>query len=595
MDLSLEKTVNAKLFDCFEKLGLDTKFAFVKISDRPDLSDFQCNAALSLAKSAHKNPREIATSIVALLENDDCFEKVSVDGPGFINIRVSDILLNRVMNNIASDKRLGCAEIENPKTVVLDFGAPNVAKEMHVGHLRSAVIGESIQRIERFLGNKVISDTHLGDWGTPMGMIISEIMLKHPEWPYFDDTKKDNFPVSLPYSVQELTEIYKQANTRCKEDENARQKARIITAKFQDGHPGYRALWQHLRNISVEAVKKNFDSLDVHFDLWWGESDAHQSCYQILKIAQEKNISEVDDGATIIRLDESNKPKPPVILQKSDGGFTYHTTDIATVLMRVNQLHADEIIYFTDQRQSLHFEQVFEAVEKLGIAPLVKLKHIGFGTVNGPDGKPFKTRDGGVMKLEDLINLSKDKVRESMPSPDEVDGFSSVQEAHNYIENLVNQIAIAAMKFQDLKNNIASGYSFEINDFAKFEGKTGPYIQYAIARINSIMRKANAAQILEGNVLIHTPEERMLALKLSQLSSVIFRTHEDKEPSIISDYAYTLAQIFSSFYNAASIMNAKSSELASSRLRLARITRDVLTLLLNLLGIQAPDVMLKKN
>lgn len=594
MDLSLEKTINSKLVNCFNKLGLDTKFAMIKVSDRPDLSDFQCNGALALAKQERKNPREIASAIAGELEKDADFAKISVDGPGFINMTIKDELIGRVMDNMSQDERLGCDKIKEPKNVVLDFGAPNVAKEMHVGHLRSAVIGEAVQRIERFVGNKVISDTHLGDWGTPMGMIISEIMDIHPEWPYFDDSKKDGFPPSLPYSVEELTEIYKKANARCKEDEAARQKARIITAKFQDGHPGYRALWQHLRNISVDAVKKNFDALDVHFDLWLGESDAHDTCYDILKLAKVKGISEVDDGAVIIRLDETNKPKPPVILQKSDGGFTYHTTDIATVKMRVDDLQADEIIYFTDKRQALHFEQVFEAVEKLGIAPNIKLKHIGFGTVNGPDGKPFKTRDGGVMKLEDLISMSKDKVRESMPAPEDAEGFSSSDEAEKYIETLVEEIAVAAMKFQDLKNNIASGYAFEIDDFAKFEGKTGPYIQYAIARINSIMRKAQAAGIEPRKVVITNKEERDLALKLAQLNNIIMRTHEDKEPSIISDYAYTLAQTFSTFYNASSIMNAENTEVAASRLRLAKLTRDMLTLLLFLLGIKAPEVMLKK-
>lgn len=594
MDLSLEKAINNKLLNCFSKLGLNEQYAAVKVSDRPDLSDFQCNGALALAKSERKNPREIASLIAAELEKDDDLAKVSVDGPGFINLTVKDEFIARVIDYMSCDERLGCEKTTEPKHVVLDFGAPNVAKEMHVGHLRSAVIGESVQRIERFVGNKVTSDTHLGDWGTPMGMIISEIMEMHPEWPYFDDSKTSDFPETLPYTVEELTEIYKKANARCKENEAARQKARIITAKFQDGHPGYRALWQHLRNISVEAVKKTYNELDVHFDLWLGESDAHETCYDILKIAEERGVSEVDDGAVIIRLDETNKPKPPVILQKSDGGFTYHITDIATVKMRVQDLKADEIIYFTDQRQALHFEQVFEAVDKLGIAPNVKLKHIGFGTVNGPDGKPFKTRDGGVMKLEDLIEMSKEKVRESMPAPEDAEGFSSVGEAKAYIDNLVSEIAVAAMKFQDLKNNIASGYAFEINDFAKFDGKTGPYIQYAIARINSIMRKANATSVKPGNVIITNKEERDLALKIAQLNNIIMRTHEDKEPSIISDYAYTLAQTFSSFYNASSIMNAETPEIASSRLRLAKLTRDILELLLYLLGIKAPEVMLKK-
>ena len=592
--LSLENVINQKLHNCFEKLGLNPKFAVVKVSDRPDLSDFQCNGALALAKEQHKNPREIALSIADMLKDDADFEKISIDGPGFINITVSNSLLAKVIFDMSNDARLGCMQVEKPLNVVLDYGAPNVAKEMHVGHLRSAVIGESVKRIERFVGNNVIADTHLGDWGTPMGMIISEIQLNHPEWPYFDDNKKDGFPDTLPYSVEDLTEIYKRANARCKENEDERQKARIITAKLQDGHAGYRALWQHLRRISVDSVKQNFDKLDVSFDLWLGESDAHDTCYKILDIAAAKNVSEKDDGAIIIRMDEANKPKPPVILQKSDGGFTYHITDLATIKMRVDDLKADEIIYFTDKRQALHFEQVFEAAEKLGIAPNVKLQHIGFGTVNGPDGKPFKTRDGGVMKLEDLILMSENKVRESMPEAKDVEGFANTAEAQKYIDELVSEIAVAAMKFQDLKNNIASGYAFEVDDFAKFDGKTGPYIQYAVARINSIMRKTESAGIQCGEIIISNKEERDLALKIAQLNNIIWRTHLEKEPSIISDYAYSLAQTFSSFYNASSILNAETPQLAASRLRLARLTRDILKLLLYLLGIKAPEVMLKK-
>lgn len=574
MSASLEKTINNKLLSIFNTLGYDSKFAVVKTSDRPDLSDFQCNGALALAKSEHKNPREIATKIAEELKKDTDFETISVDGPGFINIKINNSLIGKIIDSTSADERLGCEKVSEPKKIVLDFGGPNVAKALHVGHLRSAVIGESIRRIEEFVGNKTISDVHFGDWGTPMGMILAEII-----------RKDGNLSKAHNYNIEEISAFYKQANSRCKEDEGAKETARQITAKLQDGNPEYRQAWQHLRDVSVAAVKKNYDELDAHFDLWLGESDAHETCGEIVKIAQQKGISEVDDGATIIRLDESNKPKPPVILVKSDGGYAYQVTDIATIKMRVDDLKADEIIYVVDKRQSLHFEQVFEVAEKLGIAPNVKLQHIGFGTVNGADGKPFKTRDGGVMNLEDLIKLSKDKVRESMPEPD--DKYDAA-----YIEKLTTQIAMAAIKFQDLKNNIASGYIFELEDFAKFDGKTGPYIQYAIARINSILRKGN--NIKEGNVLITNNEERDLALKIMQLNNIVMRAHESKEPSIISDYAYTLAQTFSTFYNASSIMNAESPEIAASRLRLARLVRDVLTKLLYLLGIEAPEVMLKK-
>ena len=576
MSLSLEKIINAKLAEVFNELGLNPQYAVVKVSDRPDLSDFQCNGALALAKSEKKNPREIATQIAAKLQEDADFSKVSVDGPGFLNLSINNTLIAKVLDEMSEDGRFGCEKVANPHKIVLDSGGPNVAKALHVGHLRSAAIGESIRRIEIFAGNEVISDVHFGDWGTPMGMILAEIIKQDG-----DLSKTES------YDINDISAFYKKANIRCKEDEAAKEIARIITADLQNGNPEYRKAWQHLRKVSVDAVKKNYDELQAHFDLWLGESDAHKTCAEIVKIAAQKGVSEVDDGATIIRLEETNKPKPPVILVKSDGGYAYQVTDIATIKMRVDDLNAQEIIYVVDKRQSLHFEQVFEVAEKLGIAPNVTLRHIGFGTVNGPDGKPFKTRDGGVMNLEDLLKLSKDKVRESMPQAGEVEGYGEKE-----IEKLVSQIAIGAIKYQDLKNNIASGYIFEVDDFAKFDGKTGPYIQYAIARINSILRKAG--DINPGKVIISNAEERDLALKLMQLSNIIMRTQEAKEPSIISDYAYTLAQTFSSFYNTSPIMSAESRDLASSRLQLAKLVRDVLTLLLYLLGIEAPEVMLKK-
>ena len=580
MNLSLENLINQKMSAVFNHLNLDSKYATVKVSDRPDLSDFQCNGALALAKQERKNPREIASQIAAALEEDKDLAKVSVDGPGFLNLSLTNEFIAGIMQKIAEDTDLGIAKVEKPHKVVLDFGGPNVAKAMHVGHLRSGVIGEAVQRIERMVGNEVVSDVHLGDWGTPMGMILAEIIRQD------GDLKK-----TTQYTIEEITDFYKRANLRCKEDDTARENARIITAKLQDGAPEYRAAWQHLRHVSVEAVKANYQALDVHFDLWLGESDAHETCKEIVKIAADKKLSEIDDGATIIRLEEENDKKklPPVILEKSDGGFTYHTTDIATIKMRVDDLDAQEICYFVDQRQSLHFEQVFKAVEKLELAPNIKLAHYGFGTVNGADGKPFKTRDGGVMTLENLIKLSKDKVRDSIPAADEVEGYGEKE-----IEKLVTQVAIGAIKFQDLKNNTASGYVFDLDDFAKFEGRTGPYIQYAIARINSILRKAAEKDLRPAKIMITNREERELALKIAQLNTAVMRAHQEKEPSIIADYAYTLAQVFSSFYNASPIMGAETKELAQSRLALAKLLKDILEKLLYLLGIEAPEVMLKK-
>ncbi len=575
MSCVLEDIINQKLSSAFANLGLDTKYAAVKVSDRPDLSDFQCNGALALAKIEKKNPRQIAETIAEKLTQDADFAKVSVDGPGFLNLTLNDDFLAAVADKMATDERFGCALNPNPKTVVMDYGGPNVAKEMHVGHLRSGVIGESMRRIEEFVGNKPIADVHFGDWGTPIGMILAEVIAHDGDLNKIES-----------YDIAEITRFYKQANIRCKENEAAKETARQITAKLQEGDATYRKAWKHIRQVSVDAVKENYKELGVHFDLWLGESDAHNTCFEIKKIAQDKGLLEYDDGAYIIRLDEGNKPKPPVIIEKSDGGFTYQATDLATIKMRVDDLKADEIIYFVDKRQSLHFEQVFEAAEKLGIAPNVKLQHIGFGTVNGADGKPFKTRDGGVMNLSDMIKMSKEKVAESMPKADESKGITQ-----EYLDHLISQVAIGAIKFQDLKNNIASGYIFELDDFANFEGKTGPYIQYAVARINSIMRKNKDINL--GKIKVTNPEERNLLLKLAQLNNVVVRAEADREPSLISDYVYNLAQSFSAFYNTSPIMGAESQEIASSRLAIAKLTRDVLVKLLYLLGIEAPEVMLK--
>ena len=573
--MSLENILNQKMVNIFNALGLDSKFAFVKVSDRPDLSDFQCNGALALAKSERKNPREIASQIAAELEKDKDFAKISVDGPGFRNISLADGFIAKIMNEAAADERFGVEKAKNPRKIVMDFGGPNVAKALHVGHLRSAVIGEAIRRIELFAGHDVVSDVHLGDWGTPMGMILAEII-----------NQDGDLSKTESYDINQISAFYKKANIRCKEDEAAKEKARQITAELQNGNPEYQKAWRHLRKVSVEAIKKNYELLDAHFDLWPGESDAHETCGKIVEMARNRQIAEIDDGATIIRL--SDDKKPPVILVKSDGGFGYQLTDIATIKMRYDDLHAQEILYVVDKRQSLHFEQVFEVAEKLNLAPGTVLKHIGFGTVNGADGKPFKTRDGGVMNLEDLINLSIAKVRESTPTADEVEGFSAQD-----IEKMISQIAIGAIKFQDLKNNTASGYVFELEDFAKFDGKTGPYIQYAIARINSILRKAQDAGLKFGDIIITNKEERDLCLKIAQLNTVIARAEAEKEPSIISDYVYNLAQLFSGFYNTSPIMSEADKAKASSRLKLAKLVRDILKLNLYLLGIEAPEVMLK--
>lgn len=576
---SLETQLNAKIKNIFNDFGFNTDFAFVKPSDRPDLSDFQCNGALALSKVLKQNPRAIGEQIAGALKDMPEIESVSVDGPGFINIKLQNSFIAANMDEMLQDNRLGCAKTKNSKTIVMDYGGPNVAKALHVGHLRSAVIGESIRRTLAFVGHKVISDVHFGDWGTPMGMILGQII--------YEDGDLSKVKT---YDIEAISAIYKRANLRCKEDEQAAETARQITAELQNGNKEYVEAWKYLRSVSIDAVKENYNELDTHFDLWLGESDAHKTCGQVVEIAKEKGISEVDDGATIIRLPEANKPMPPVILVKTDGGFGYQLTDIATIKMRVDDLKANEIIYVVDKRQSLHFEQVFQVADMLNLAPTVTLTHIGFGTVNGADGKPFKTRDGGVMNLKDLIEMSKDKVRASMPKAGEVEGYGKAE-----IEKLVSEVAMAAIKFQDLKNTASSGYIFDVEDFAKFEGKTGPYIQYAIARINSVLRKAEENGMNTGAIILLEPDERALALKLAAFENTINRAAAEKEPSIIADYAYNLAQIFSSFYNTCPMMTADDAKIKASRLALAKLVRNMLKQLLYLLGIDSPEKMLKAN
>lgn len=576
MSFSLNKILNQKLVSIFEKLELDSKFAYFKISDRPDLSDFQCNGALALAKIEKKNPRQIGELIAKELESDNDISKISVDGPGFINITLNNEFLSSFAEKLYADERLGAPKTDNPKNIVVDYGGPNVAKALHVGHLRSAVIGESVKRIIKFYGDKVLGDVHLGDWGTPMGMIIAKL-------------EEDYGTLDIDLSeitVEKLSATYKAANIKGKEDEAFKDKARLATYELQSKNPKYYDLWKHFRSVSVNDIKKIYDSLDVEFDLWFGEADAHDASKDIVEISKDKKVSEISDGALIIRLakEDDKKPMPPVILEKSDGGFTYHTTDIATIKMRVEDYKVDEVVYLTDKRQSLHFEQVFIATEKLGIAPNVKFKHIGFGTVNGNDGKPFKTRDGGVMNLESLISLSKDEVRKSLPT--EAEGYTKQD-----IEDMVSKIAVAAMKFQDMRNNISSDYIFDVDNFASFEGKTGPYLQYAIARINSIGKKVD---VKPGAIDIKEAAERKLALKLSEFNNAVTKAYEEKEPSVISDYAYNLAQTFSSFYNACSISKA-DAKTASSRMTLSLLTKKQLELCLDLLGISYLDEMLKKS
>lgn len=468
----MSQSIEQLLTEYFEKAFIaghyDPSYAQVQVSSRPELSDFQCNGAMPLTKYAKKAPFLIAEEIVSLLPqafND--IAEAAVVKPGFINIRIKDDFLAKITNSQAQDSRLHCPKVSKARSVVIDFGGPNVAKPMHVGHIRSTLLGDCLQRVYRFCGDQVVSDVHLGDWGTQMGMLIDELQLMYPNLPYFDPNFDGEYPSESPVTVKELAEIYPRASVRCKSDADAMASARKATAELQQGRRGYRALWQHFVNVSKAELKKDFESLGVYFDLWKGESDVQSLIEPLVKDLTDRKVAIESEGAIIIPVAENDEDNtPPLILVKSDGAVMYGTTDLATIADRMQSLNADKIIYVVDKRQALHFKQVFAAAERSGLS--VEMEHIGFGTVNGKDGRPFKTRTGGVMHLSTLIDEA--KTRASLRNTDDIP--QEDQQA------LVDMIAMATVKFADLANSYTSDYIFDLDKFSQYEGKTGPYLLY---------------------------------------------------------------------------------------------------------------------
>lgn len=562
--MNLRSYLSGSIIDALKQLGCESSNALVSISNRPDLSDYQSNVAMPLAKTLKRKPVEIADDIKAILEKDSSFSKITVDGPGFINVSFSDKSLTSINTS--------------PKTVkgkiVLDYGGPNIAKEMHVGHLRSAIIGESLKRILKFCGCEVIGDVHFGDWGTPIGMLITQLKKESPE---LFETDFEGFNMS----ISEISALYKRANTNFKETDEFKEAAREATFELQNGNKLYRHLWQILRDKSVEAVKENYDKLGVTFDLWLGESDTNDLLPKIVEDLLSRNIAVHSNGAVIVpMLTVSGKEKAPLILRKSDGGYTYAITDIATILQRVRDYNPTAILYVVDARQKEHFEQVFTVARLAGyVSNEVSLEHIAFGTVNGKDGKPFKTREGNVMNLKDLIEFSEDKARE---------GLSEITPE---LEDQIHKIAIGALKFQDLKNLRTSNYIFDTDNFTKSEGKTGAYIQYAIARINSILEKRIDENFKDASIVVSHKLERDILLQINRFSEYLEQAFLAREPSVISDYVHILAQKFSSFYTELPINGEKDSNLRLSRLKLCSSTKKILTIGLTLLGIEAPERM----
>ena len=582
----LADLISRQLAGAFERAGYGDADARATLSNRPDLCEYQCNGALPAAKLYHKAPIQIAQAVAAELSGCELFESVEAVNPGFLNMKLSGAFLAQYLTEMAQSDRLGVPQEETPKTIVLDYGGPNVAKPLHIGHLRSAIIGESVKRIDRWFGNHVIGDIHLGDWGLQMGLIIAQLQDDQPELPYFDDSFTGGYPETAPFTISELEKIYPAASARSKEDEAFAARAHDATYQLQSGKRGYRALWRHILNVSVADMKRNYEKLDVHFDVWLGESDAQPYIPKMLKLVEEKHLAVRSEGALVVPVQEDTDTKdiPPCILVKSDGATLYATTDLATILQREEDFRPDRIFYLTDKRQNLHFEQVFRVARKAQLVPnTTELQHVGFGTMNGKDGKPFKTRAGGVMRLETLIAEITDFIREKITENQTV--------SDDELEKTAGIIALAALKYGDLSNLATKDYVFDLDRFASFEGNTGPYILYTIVRIKSILAKYDG-DVAAAKLLAPTSQEQKeLMLVLSRLQDSLLAAYRDSLPNVICAYIYELAGAANKFYHDVRIISEPDPAQKASYVALMDLTRRALETCIDLLGFSAPDKM----
>jgi len=585
---ALTRELSAIAGRAFAEEGLSPEFGLVKPSDRPDLSQFQCNGALAAAKTGGGNPRILAQKVVDRLKAYSIFAKLEIAGPGFINMDLTDTALDARAAAVAKDKSLGAPETGKAKTMVIDYGGPNVAKPMHVGHLRSAIIGDSLKRLFRANGWKVVGDVHLGDWGLQMGQLISEVGLRSIAPIYFDEAFTGPYPEESPVSMDDLEVLYPAASAACKTDPERLELARKATAELQSGRPGYVALWKHFFAVSEKGLKREYASLGVEFDLWNGEASVDPLIPPMIEDLKSRGLAEESEGALVVQVAEpaDKKEVPPLILLKSDGAVLYGTTDLATIVDRVKSLGPDLILYVVDQRQHGHFEQVFRAAKKAGLSGKAALEHAGFGTMNGADGKPFKTRAGGVMKLFDLIAMTTDEAKKRLTEA----GIGADYPAEEQ-EDIAQKVGIAALKFADLSNYRLTDYIFDLERFTKFEGKTGPYLQYAAVRIRSILRRAAEEGLIGTAPVIRSPEERALILQILALADAMEAAEEKRAPNILCEYVFTLAQAFSRFYAEHHVMSEHDEEKRLSRLGLCGLTLDVLTKVLDLLGIEVPNRM----
>lgn len=584
------ENIAEELMCAFEACGYERKFGTVTLSNRPDLCQYQCNGALSAAKLYKKAPLQIAGEVVNYLKESINFERIEAVAPGFINISVKSEYVATYLNKMTEQGRLGCDKTLNPKTIVIDYGGPNVAKPLHVGHLRSAVIGESIKRLSRYLGHKVIGDVHLGDWGLQMGLIITELKKRNPELVYFDESYEGEYPEESPLTISELEEIYPYANEYSKSHPEFKEEAKNTTFLLQSGRRGYVALWNHILIVSMNDLKKNYDKLLVDFDLWKKESDAQAYIPDMVKYLKEGGFTRISDGALVVDVKEETDTKefPPCMILKSDGATLYNTTDLATMVERMELFNPDEILYVVDKRQELYFETVFRCAKKTNlVSDNVKLTFLGFGTMNGKDGKPFKTRDGGVMRLENLISNINDAVLDKM-----MENRDMPKEEATAISA---KVGLAALKYGDLSNQASKDYIFDLDRFISFEGNTGPYLLYTIVRIKSIIQKYKD---LNGDINTiskiapsEIPSEINLMLMASRFNEIVELSYAEYAPHKICQYIYELANAFNSFYHENKIISEEDKEKQKSWISLITLVQNILDTGITLLGFEAPDRM----
>lgn len=589
LDLISEEMMNA-----FEAAGYDRELGKVSLSNRPDLCEYQCNGAMAGAKLYKKAPIMIAGDVAKMCENSKVFCKAEAVTPGFLNLKVREDFTADYLNQMRAEPKFGLNMPEEPNHIIVDYGGPNVAKPLHVGHLRSAVIGESIKRIARYAGHEVLGDIHLGDWGLQMGLIIAELQERQPELVYFDESFMGDYPEEAPFTISELEEIYPTASAKSKENAEYKDRAMDATFKLQKGVRGYRALWNHIMKVSLADLKKNYDNLNVEFELWKGESDVHDLIPGMVEYLKKEGYAYISDGALVVDVKEETDTKeiPPCMILKSDGASLYNTTDLATIMDRMKTYHPDRMIYLTDKRQELYFEQVFRCAKKTKLVDSnTELLHIGFGTMNGKDGKPFKTREGGVMRLELLIKEINDEMYRKITDNRQVDEEEARRTA--------KVVALSAIKYGDLSNQASKDYIFDIDKFTSFEGDTGPYILYTIVRIKSILNKIKEQQGQEDDAFqkkapireAGSEAEKALMLEIAGFQAAMETAYRETAPHKLCAYIYGLANAFNRFYHETKIVTEENDEKKSGWVALLILVRDILETCIDVLGFSAPERM----